>query len=424
VLLDSPPETTPAADPEALIEEARARQRRRRGAIAAAVLLVAAAAVAAYEVLGRSSSSPTGVVQFPNGPVVVTHAFAGHGRLAFVSDGAVYVVSEVGARKISLPAGSEPVDPVLSRDGRRLAFVVTATGKRARLWVANGDGSSARPSVNAGGIVGWRGRDLVVVGDGLELLAPGAAPRLLLSPLKWLTGAVLSPDEKAIAYTVEDGHGTIRLETIPTGGGAPTLWHTWGPGLANPVRVAGWWPNGIGAYVESNGDVPGLAPLDLFAHRGARPSRLFANAAINAYADDFETVLPAATPGGHPRTLETTIAPAWSPDGKVLAFANSLLLANVGTSKQRVVSWYANHPVYVYDAATGRTTPVPAAKGATMFSVAPGGRGFVFERENGVWLLPRLDGNAVRIAQWVYPHGLPPRYEAGAAFSGALSWAG
>jgi hypothetical protein len=232
---------------------------------------------------------------------------------------------------------------------------------------------------------------------------------------KWLTGAALSPDGKEVAYSAD-----YEIATVPIAGGTPTVWRIWDGSQMD--RLAGWWRNGIGVYVESNGDSPVLQPLDLFARRGATPKRLFAYAAVNGYAENVRGLWPSTSPG-HPATFEPTVTPGWSADGRTLVWANPLFPADE-TSKSKMNAWLANHPTHVYDAATRTTRGLPAAAGGTMFAVAPGGKGVVFVRQNALWLLLRLDAKAaVTIADWVYPRGVPPQFYPDAAFSGELSWA-
>src|SRR6266542_5496577 len=133
-------------DAEALFKEAR-RLRRRRWLTAAGILLAAAAAAAGCLVLGDNGNppvpriKPAATARVPRGqsPVVDAKALRGHGNLAFVSQGRLWVLDGPAQALRQVRHGHGAADPQFSPDGRWLAFAA-----RSRIWVAKSDGAAPR----------------------------------------------------------------------------------------------------------------------------------------------------------------------------------------------------------------------------------------------------------------------------------------
>src|SRR4051794_20065273 len=104
-----PPIPDETSELEALIREARDRQRRRRRRIGLAVAAAAAVGAVLGVVFSGGSGNPA-VVRIPNGPTVNVEAFAGQGRLAFVSRNSLWVVDGTSRslRKVKISVGLRP----------------------------------------------------------------------------------------------------------------------------------------------------------------------------------------------------------------------------------------------------------------------------------------------------------------------------
>jgi Tol biopolymer transport system component len=283
-----------AADPaEALIREAHRRKRRRRLLIVTITMVVVAIALGGMVLARAGRGSPTPVANSrpggPPGPVVDQAAFAGHGQLAFVSRGTLWVVDGASAstalRQVRTP-GLVPRSPSFSPDGKWLAFVaskeasqdfggdVISTVLSSGLWLARSDGSHAHPlrGVAIQAAFGWGPHsDLFAIsvgkaatvpfGDatGVDLVSPAGAVRQLVANTH-VTGAVWSPDGSAIALSTQTGPSgpdpwTATLASYPVDGGPSTLWQSLTESYIVP---AGWWPVwGIGYTTVGSGGVPG-----------------------------------------------------------------------------------------------------------------------------------------------------------------------
>ncbi|HLW93981.1 MAG TPA: hypothetical protein VKS25_01250 [Solirubrobacteraceae bacterium] len=302
----------PADQPEALIEEARRRSRlRRRRRTALAALVLGAAAALGYWV--TDSGGPGIVAQGTTAPApfVNLRAFAGHGELAFVSRGVAWALDgEPSAlRRMPEPTGWTASEPLLSHDGRWLAYVTAASTVNSptpvELWIAHGDGSGAHVVVGLDDLVGWNPTADVLAataggrGSTLELIRPDGPTRTVVELSGGLArqgiveGAAWSPDGRQIAVSTNSaGEGTV-IRAYPIAGGAPTTWYRIGNAQRFPSRICsdcggretlaylvGWWPRrGIGFWALCCGATRNLdqTPLALIARPGARP-RVFAQA--------------------------------------------------------------------------------------------------------------------------------------------------
>jgi dipeptidyl aminopeptidase/acylaminoacyl peptidase len=189
----APPAPPVPADPEVVIRQARARQRRWRRRTVAVVAAVLVAGGAMYLATRGPSGPEPGRRQpaWESGPVpsVDTAAFTGHGELAFVSRGTLWVLDGAtrALRRVATP-GMRPADPVFSADGRWLAFTgvsATPAAQARTVWLAVGDGSGAHQVVASGGLIGWSpAADLLAVttGNMVRLIMPTGPARALVPP--------------------------------------------------------------------------------------------------------------------------------------------------------------------------------------------------------------------------------------------------
>jgi dipeptidyl aminopeptidase/acylaminoacyl peptidase len=480
-----PPDTTePAVDPEALTEEARARQRRRRrrrvGLLLAAAIGLAVAVVTLH---GRSRR----VEHLPGGPTVNVDAFAGHGRLAFVSRNTVWVLDgeRKTLRRIAGARGRYPLQPAFSPDGKWLAFVDTGArpadvaggaGHNGRLWLAHGDGSDAHPVAGpeVAELVGWNpSRDVLAVVAGptskrvpfgvdttVRLVTPDGAVRLLLRA-RYVRGAAWSPDGRQLAVVTEDTRLHDTLAAYPIRGGRRTVWHRFAPGsrlngmsqiLVDP---AGWWRGfGIGLWIYGDGMTHNndATPLDVVSAPRGEPrflAKTLSDQTTRVVADGKETLAVVAdvshgVNGGRlvwdAKQLQlcapkhacapivadrttVTLDPAWSPDGTRLAFVEAPDLTSSGWAQPVLKQWYARHVLRSYDARTHTVRTIPAARGATAPVWSADGTSMLFVADDGIWLLEQPGGKPVEIAAPLFSRRNWPAYYGQMAWPSQFAWA-
>jgi WD40-like Beta Propeller Repeat len=471
-------------DRDALIKEARDRQRRRRRRGAGLLILVAAAAGLLAAVIGGREGAAPAVVRVPGGPTVNIAPFAGYGRLAFISGAELWVLDgeKHSLRQIAIATGSYPSQPLFSSDGRWLAFVRGTTppsqtpgagAQIGQLWLARGDGSDAHPVRGLAHAIpiGWSSAtdELAVIAGPIStrvpfeslttvrVVTPTGGDRLRVRA-RGVQSAAWSPDGRSLAVATEDGHQHFTVASYGADGGPRQVWGRFGPrthlnGMTQiVVDVAGWWRGlGVGIWVYGNGMVHNndATPLDLISARAAAPRYL-----VSALSDGTTRVIAAGrgkiavvadvshgVNGGRVvwdakqveictrvgcspvRTAKrrVTLDPAWSANGRFLAYVQAPDRTSGPWSQAVVGSWYAEHQLRVLDTRAGVTRKLGFAGGATVPIWSPDGRSLLFVDKDAIWLLPRLDSEPVEIARPLFK-GTWPNYYGQMAWSAQFAW--
>ena len=306
-------------------------------------------------------------------------------------------------------------------------------------------------------------------------------------PVIW--DAAWSPSGAAVAVAVDSFMGGSTIRSYPVDGGSPTTWSSISASATLPgtcprcggghtiAQLAGWWPKwGIAFWVFSGGTTHGLdsSPLELVhAPRGAprtigftlsngTTDALAASAggelAIVASALDAGrsygigkevetcnlaslacTPVPGASTWSGPDPVRCTqscsqwpapgkagsavsLDPSWSPDGKLLAYVKS---PSADTGGQPSLTWFKAHRLFVFDAATRRSTEVARADGASVPTWSKNGKEILYVRDNALWVSPVLGGKATELETPLFP---PAEWQdvlrSGISFYGQVNWGG
>ncbi len=434
---------------------------------AVVVAAVIAAGCGATPVAPSRPASPGATPPAVPAPSVNAAAFGGHGELAFVSRGTLWVLNGAAGtlRRVATP-GMTPLDPAFSPDGRWLAFLGSSTSPSVQtdtVWLAGGDGGGAHQIVASGGLIGWSpATDVLAVtaGNVIRLIQPPARARTL-TRAAGMWPPVWSPDGRYLAVATRDWPSATTLASYPVAGGKPTVWLRLNArgGVLNGMNEiiidpAGWWPRwGIGFWVFGDGMVHNndQTPLDVISAPGARPRllgyTLSGNSAPEAVAapngwlaivnnpslrnigriiwqdKQVEACRPVdgrctAVPS---RPSAVTLDPAWSPDGSRLAYVQAPYRASPGFPQNVAVAWYDAHQLWLYDPASrsmhrlnasGASVPVWSADSKSLFYVA----------RDGLWLLPRLTGQPVQIAGPLFPPNNWPAYYGQVDWISQFAW--
>jgi hypothetical protein len=380
---------------------------------------------------------PTGTVAPSSPPTVGSAAFAGRGRLAFVSSGHLYVLDGSVARKpatlhtVVAPAGATA--PAWSPDGRWLAFLVVppspypvVSDPTGTLWLAHANGSAARPVLANAGPFSWSPVTDVLAAtvtnpangqSWLCELRPSGTPHLIPA----VTGpAIWSPDGRQLAFTVivsnpKRGFYGSKLATIRAAGGTPVIRRS---SSQAALLVAGWWPNGQGlmAWADEQGsaslaaDGQSLLSFPLAGGPSATlgftlllPPFLATSPAQQVVAVDNggdrvlwdnKTILLCAPaggctglPGGTPRA--TNLDPALSPTGPALAFvhADAALSRKQTFDQKSIAAWYATRTLWLYVPGTPAHPLLAAGTQIADPTSSRSGKLLLYVRNDGLWLI-------------------------------------
>ena len=434
-------------DADALIREARWRTRRRRGRIAVVVLLVGAGVLAFFAATGGGSGI---VAETASRPFVDVKTLSHGGELAFVSRGQLWVLDGDTNELVHVSRGSQQAaDPQFSPNGRWLTYLVDST----QVWLARSDGASPRYVTTGGGIGGWLPNGRLVAGSGLwTISSAGIVTRVATVPRGL---AAWSPDggryvffSGSLGSTTKASTGTQRLEVASSLNGKRTTWYT-GKVSFTQSGAQGYFlldavvlPAREGILFQFDPDQSADLPadgLELYELRapGARPKQIGLTLGLpiaigangtfaitnggNRYAwltKSVETCSAASAlctpvPTAHG---ELSFDPAWSPNGKQLAFVEAPTISATNFFQATVKRWYASHSLWILQRA--RTTPdeIKGSGGASSPTWSANGKSVMYVANDALWLLPTLSSKPVRIAS---PLLTPNNWQ---SFFGEINW--
>ena len=425
---------------------------------------------------GRSASTASSAPTTPaTTPAVNPRAMAGHGKLAFLSGGRLYVLDGAGASldQVDVPAGMVVSRPAWSFDGRWLAFDATANPPGASasaltgVWVASADGSSPRVLRSGASGFSWSpAADRLAVSDGTGAAAPTAVFDLrsgrhwalsCACDVAWTSdGVTLAAASATATGRGPEGALEVRasLTRMPSDGGRPTPWYSRAGGN---LELGGWWPGGGGVlFWFDPGSSSSLAAdgLDLFALATSGAPHRVATTLVEpswlAWSPD-RTTLAVVSGGNREIWSDKTLAlcepvrdggctdvpvpagymavdPAWSPNGAlayVRAGADFRPPADAAPfGPTGVAAWYATRTLWLARPdGSGAVEIAGAGTGVAAPEFSSDGRWIMFVRDDGLWLVPVSGGGtATEVAAPLFGSAGPPNYYGQIDWPGQFAW--
>lgn len=272
---------------------------------------------------------------------------AAQGELAFVAADhhvpQIYVIGAdgTGRRRLTSASGASTM-PVWSPDGRKIAFV-RETGKASVLSVMDADGGSQHSLTDREGHVAspaWspNGRQLVFVDTrvGLSRIvlvqSDGTGRRDLAPSQSDQRAPAWSPDGKRVGFLANAGQGYLELYVVDADGRNLKQVPTPVPSLQPDVTDFAWLPDGRLAYTSRSGlaqEGLTLTTVSGSTHQylgsGGSPAwspdgRRLAFVVSHAGAPEIYVRTAAEKPVRLVDPSLTPVRPAWSPDGRQIAF--------------------------------------------------------------------------------------------------------
>lgn len=454
-------ETELLVDLEALIEEARQRQRRRRRRMAAAVAVTLVGGALAFGIVRLVSAGSARVAaETPKGLFVNRSGFAGHGLLAFVSRGRLFVLD--GRRRRLTPVtapGVQASGPRFSPDGEWLVYAV---GARANtLGLARSDGSSARVISRYGG-ANWLPDGDLLIGRRLFRVDPhGRVVRVGTAPADLVAWSPSGDRFAFVSRTIVKGrngafHGVERLEIADSLDGKRTIWRRTPFSFTRLGGFRGNVNGGVVVLPRREGVLYWVDPdqsnsyaadgLSLYALRApmAKPitlavtvgdtvsvgpgGRLAIGAGGNRYAWITKNVVTCNAASARCRNIVTppgllAIDPAWSPDGKTLAFVQASARPEGDFFQATIARWYATHTLWLLRAGATHATKVADTQGAAAPAWSSNGGSILYVAGDALWLIPRIGAKPEKIAGPLYPPNSWPSYYGQVGWSSQFAWA-
>ena len=354
------------------------------------------------------------------GPIVDRAAFAGHGRLAFVSQGRLYLLDGSTLTAVS-PAGQAASGPEFSPDGRWLTYR-TASGQE---YLARADGSGARPVGPAPETQTWlpdgdlvAGPSIWRVSAGGTLTAVGALPHRLVA---WSPhgGRYVFFDGTARKLSRGRVDGTATLDVANSLDGPRTTWYTTHTSFTPRNGVQGNELDGALVLPGSEGILFRLDPggsssisedgLTVYLLRAphAKPIALASTVGfsvtlgshgsfaltngLDRYATLTKNVEVCSAAAGRctsapARQGQISFDPAFAPGGATLAYIQAPPTSQADFEQSHVVAWYATHTLWTF-APGGAPREIPGAGGASTPTWSMDGRTILYTAHDALWLV-------------------------------------
>ncbi len=367
--------------------------------------------------------------------LVVAGAFAGHGRLAYVSRGSLYVLD--GSRVVPVTAGGASA-PAFSPDGRWLSYAY-----RGRVGLAHSDGTHPRalraPSAS------WLPNGELRAGASLYRVAPNGSPvRVGPAPAGLVAWAA---DGSRYAFVVSRGgrNGVELLQAADTPTGPRTTWLRVpqrftarsgyeSPAIANvvvlpgrrgllvaldPLHSASIAADGVPVYALA---APGASLRKLgttvYGTASVAGGRFALGGGFDRYAWRTKHVLTCTVrrcvPLPSPKGV-LTLDPALSPNG-TLAYVTARQESADDFFQRTLRRWYATRRLRVGD------REIPGSAGAAAPTWSRDGKSLLFVKDDFLWLLPRVDAKPVRVAGPLFPPDAWPSYYGQVDWSQQFAW--
>ena len=448
------PLSDPAAEAEALFREAKLRTRRRRRRRAAASGVALALATIVYAVASAGDATPARSA--PTGPVVNRAAFAGHGRLAFVSQGRLYVLDATTLTAVSRP-GQDVLDPQFSPNGRWLSYH-TGSGRE---YLARADGTGARSVGAAPGTQSWLANGELIAGGGIwRVDTSGTLRRLAALPhglVAWSPGGGRYVFFDGTARKLSGGRvdGTATLDVAASLDGPRTTWYTTHTSFTPRNGVQGNELDDALVLPGSEGILFRLDPggsssisedgltVDLLRAPGTKPTVLASTVgfrvtpgahdsfALTNGLDRYATLTKnvevcsaaaarcAAVPA---QRGQISFDPAFAPRGATLAYVQAPPTSQADFEQRHVVAWYATHTLWTL-APGGVPREIRGAGGASTPTWSADGTTILYTAHDALWIVD-ADGHSAptRIAGPLFELGRWPASWFQVDWQGQFAW--
>jgi TolB protein len=389
-------------------------------------------------------------------PAVNRSAFAGHGYLAFISRGTLWVLDGSSGSLTPVTGPSQQAsDPAFSPGGRWLSY-----GVANQTWLARAGGSSPRLISSGSGGASWLSGDLLLVGDrvwrisaGEVVTRAGSASTELFGPTTGEHSYIFVSSTLRVAPDRRPSAGVLRLEVSSSLNGRRRTWlempvsFTPQGGLSEPAfTFALALPRGAGILVGGStyccdiadgvnlyeikaagaprrsfghtvGDTVSLGANGTFAFTRGGNRYAWLTKAVETCSTATERCTRVPTPAG---TL--SLDPAFSPNGRTLAFVEAAGLDQTRIGQAQVLRWYATHSLWIRREPDAAPARIAGTAGAAAPVWSKDGRSLLYVADDGLWLLPSLSAKPVRIAAPLFSPGAWPSFYGEVGWSGQFAW--
>lgn len=421
------------------------------------VLVVAVAALTSVLVGSRSAAAASGG---QSAPYVDIRAFSGHGDLAFVSLGDLYVLDGADGQLVNVTGpGRAAGGPEFSPGGEWLTY---ETGQGETSWLARADGLGSKRLT---GTASW------LPNGQLALRSPTSTSTFTVTANE----ALKSTGGSAAASAVRAGHSVVylfvtstlkvhphgpsrgveRVETAASPGGPRTLWYeapvSFSPtgGLKGSfvgnvtvlpgergllLTISGYCcdyadgqefyelssplgkPQLLGPVLDSFA-VPTFGPDGTFAYEGGGDRYAWVSKHVEQCVEATATCIHVPTSKN-----VLSLSPAWSPDHKTLALVEASPEPEGAIGQPQVLRWYATHHLYLLAAGSDKPAEVRGTRGAAAPVWSADSQSLLYVDHDDLYLIAHVGAAPVEVAGPLFAPGSWPGYFGDIAWTKQFAW--
>jgi hypothetical protein len=422
------------------------------------VVLVAAAAL--VPLCGKGTPTAAAEV-LPLPPYVNTTAFSGHGDLAFVSLGDLYVLDGASGHFVNVTGADLAASgPEFSPDSKWLTYETDYQGEIS--WLARADGLGSK---RLAGTASW------LPNGQLVLSSPASISTFTVSNNEALLRTGGSAEARAVkagssvvylfvtqaleVQPTKSSHGVERVETAASPGGRRTLWYE-APVSFSPagglqgnfvgnvsvlpgqggllltishyccdyadgqdfyeLRSPLGQPRLLGAVLNGSA-VPTLGPSGTFAFESGGDRYAWVSKHVEQCAEATATCTRVPAPEN-----ELSVSPAWSPDGQTLAFVEASAEPEGAIGQSQVLRWYATRHLYLLPAGSARAVEVAHTRGAAAPVWSENSQSLLFVDDDALYLIAQPGAAPVEVAGPLFSPGSWSGYFGEIAWTRQFAW--
>ena len=454
-------------DVDVLIEEARRRQRRRWlfGAGAIALLAVTGIALALSGAFGGDHVVTSLSSQAEGGSrlAVNSQAMRGHGDLAYVSLGELFVLDGSTGRVINVTGpNSAASDPAFSPNRRWLLYK-TSWGEQS--WLARANGTDRH---KLSGIASWlpNGQLGIANGTTTSAYALSSSGALRRTGGTSQASAVASGRSTIYLFTVDtlrinrpkSSQGVVEVQTATSPNGRRTLWYSTRVFFTAAGGLQGTFVSPVAALPGSRGllltinhfccdyadgqplyelltpggqpkvlavvlggsEIPSYGPNGTFALAAGGDRYAWAHKVVEICKESTGKCAGVPTPEG-----SLTVAPAWSPNQATLAYVEAKAEPEGAIGQPQINQWYATHHLVLLRRGSKSPVEVPYTQGAASPIWSADSKSLLFVRNDELFLIPRLGARPIEVAGPLFnPKGWWTSYYGEIDWNAEFAWSG
>jgi hypothetical protein len=393
-------------------------------------------------------------------PYVNTTSFSGHGDLALVSLGDLYVLDGASGHVVNVTGTDLAASgPEFSPNGKWLTY---ETDQGETSWLARADGLGSQ---RLAGTASWlpngqlalsspTSTSTFTVSNNEALLRTGgSAGASAVRAGNWVIYLFVTSTLKV--HPPKSSQGVERVETAASPNGRRTLWYEAPVSFSPAGGLEGTFVGNVSVLPDQRGllltisdyccdyadgqnfyelrsplgqpqllgavlngsAVPTFGRSGTFAFEGGGDRYAWVSKHVEQCAEATATCARVPAPKN-----ELSVSPAWSQNGRTLAFVEASAEQEGAIGQPQVLQWYATHHLYLLPAGSDRAVEVAHTQGAAAPVWSENSQSLLFVDDDALYLIAQPGSAPVEVAGPLFSRGSWSGYFGEIAWTTQFAW--